>query len=87
MLIRMSVNNHQYKAEGKMPNRVCLKTPEEGMIKFDGKNLGRILWPEKQRRVFQAHGSVNMSKILEEWVVIVHIWEVVSKPMSRVQNV
>ena len=39
----MSVNNHQYKTEGKMPNRVCLKTPEEGMIKFDGKNLGRIL--------------------------------------------
>lgn len=43
MLIRMSVNNHQYKAEGKIPNRVCLKTAEEGMIKFDGKNLGRIL--------------------------------------------
>ena len=36
----MSVNNHHYKAEGKMPNRVCLKTPEEGVIKFDGKNLG-----------------------------------------------
>ena len=43
MLIRMSVNTHQYNAEGQMPNIVCLKTAEEGMIKFDGKNLGRIL--------------------------------------------
>ena len=42
MLISMSVNNRHYKAEGKMPNTVCLKTPEEGVIKFDGKKLGRI---------------------------------------------
>ena len=84
----MGVNNHQhYKAEGNVPNRVCIKTSEEGMINFDRKNLDRILWTEKGGRVFQAQGRVNMSKSLEERIVVAHVWEVANRPVSIAQNV
>lgn len=40
----MCVNNRPYyEAEGNVPNRVCIKTTEEGMIKSDGQNLDGAL--------------------------------------------
>lgn len=65
----------------------CIKTSEGGMINFDRKSLYRILWTEKGGGVFQAQGRVNMSESLEEWIVIVHVWEVANGPVSIAQNV
>lgn len=63
----MGVNNHQYyKGGGNVPTRMCIKTSVEGMIKFGGKNLDKILWTEKGDKVFQAQGTVDISKSLDK---------------------